>query len=135
MLVFNANASETSTLAIGGSVPEISAAYMVQMVLSLVFVIACIIALTWLIKRMQYPQGSSASAFRILASLNVGARERVILIQLGEQQILVGVAPGRVQTLHVLEEPIDFNVRRREVSDVSFAQRLKVALDKRGEKD
>jgi flagellar protein FliO/FliZ len=31
---------------------------------------------------------------------------RAVLIQLGNQQLLLGVAPGQVRTLHVLAEPV-----------------------------
>jgi len=37
----------------------------------------------------------------------MGTRERVVLLQVGETQLLLGVAPGRVQTLHVLDKPLD----------------------------
>jgi flagellar protein FliO/FliZ len=36
----------------------------------------------------------------------VGAKERAVLVQVGRQQLLLGVAPGRVNTLHVLTEPV-----------------------------
>ncbi len=34
------------------------------------------------------------------------SEERVVLVQVGKQQLLIGVAPGRVSTLHVLDEPV-----------------------------
>jgi flagellar protein FliO/FliZ len=60
----------------------------------------------------------------------VGQRERVVLIQVGSQQLLLGVAPGRVQTLHVLEEPI--SVGTASSPGESFAERLGSALKKGG---
>ena len=61
----------------------------------------------------------------------MGARERVVLIQVGKQQMLLGVAPGRVQTLHVLDEPL--TGERSEDSDGSFAQNLRMALGRGGQ--
>ena len=42
----------------------------------------------------------------MLGGISVGQRERVLLIQVGETQLLIGVAPGSVQRIHELPEPI-----------------------------
>lgn len=72
----------------------------------LLIVVALIVALSWGMRRMGGLVGAGAGALRILGGLSVGTRERVVLIQVGDQQLLLGVAPGSVKTLHVLEEPI-----------------------------
>ncbi|WP_172600428.1 FliO/MopB family protein [Sulfurivermis fontis] len=66
----------------------------------------------------------------MLGGVPVGQRERVVLIQVGNKQLLLGVAPGRVQTLHVLDEPI--NVTAVPSGGESFAERLTAALKKSG---
>jgi flagellar protein FliO/FliZ len=43
----------------------------------------------------------------VLADVPLGQKERAVLLKVGAQQILLGVAPGRVNTLHVLAEPIE----------------------------
>lgn len=45
-------------------------------------------------------------SFRVVSSLPVGQRERVVVLQIGEQQFVLGVAPGHVNLLHRLEEPL-----------------------------
>jgi flagellar biogenesis protein FliO len=45
-------------------------------------------------------------SIEIVADISLGQKERAVLVQVGEQQILLGVAPGRVNTLHVLAEPV-----------------------------
>lgn len=77
-----------------------------QVVLGLFLVVGLIIALAWVARRFGRFSVAGAGALRILGGLSIGQRERVVLIQVGEQQILLGVAPGRVQTLHVLAQPI-----------------------------
>jgi flagellar protein FliO/FliZ len=56
----------------------------------------------------------------------MGARERVVLIQAGETQLLLGVAPGRVQTLHVLDQPLQMSSS----SGSGFAEQLSQMLKK-----
>jgi flagellar protein FliO/FliZ len=48
-----------------------------------------------------------SGAIDVIADIPLGAKERAVLLKVGQKQILVGVAPGRVNTLHVLEEPLD----------------------------
>ena len=79
---------------------------LVKIGFGLLIVVALIVALSWGMRRMGGLVGVGAGALRILGGLSVGTRERVVLIQVGDQQLLLGVAPGSVKTLHVLEEPI-----------------------------
>ena len=73
---------------------------------SLADVIALIVASGWILRRVQGGNARGGSRLRCLESVAVGMKERVVLVQAGEQQILVGVAPGNVRTLHVFAEPI-----------------------------
>ncbi len=45
---------------------------------------------------------TSAAALKAVATLSVGARERVVVIEAGESWLVLGVAPGRVNKLHVM---------------------------------
>ncbi|EQD42713.1 Flagellar biosynthesis protein, FliO, partial [mine drainage metagenome] len=47
-------------------------------------------------------RGPRPGALEILASMPLGAKERAVLVKVGDAQILLGVAPGQVNTLHVL---------------------------------
>ena len=52
--------------------------------------------------------GNRASgAIDVIAEIPLGQKERAVLLKVGQKQILVGVAPGRVNMLHVLEEPLE----------------------------
>jgi flagellar protein FliO/FliZ len=62
---------------------------------------------------------------RVLGSASVGTRERVVLLEAGEQQLLIGVAQGSVRTLHVLPEPIA--APEPAAASVDFAQVLRAA--------
>jgi flagellar protein FliO/FliZ len=73
---------------------------------SLLLVVALILALTWLLRRFQGMTGAGGAELKTITALAVGQRERVVLVQVGQTQLLLGVAPGRVQTLHVLEQPL-----------------------------
>ena len=47
----------------------------------------------------------SVSSLRVVASLSLGIKEKVVLIQVGDEQLLIGVTPGELRCLHVFDEP------------------------------
>jgi flagellar protein FliO/FliZ len=52
-------------------------------------------------------QSSTGGMLKIIGGISMGSRERIVLLQVGSEQLLVGVSPGRINTLHVLEAPLD----------------------------
>lgn len=106
---------------------DVGAGRYLQMLLGLLAVLAVIAALAWGARRVGRLQGGVGGELRVLGGLSLGSRERVVLVQAGETQLLLGVAPGRVQTLHVLEEPLVPAVAQQEAGG-GFAERLAAAL-------
>lgn len=87
-------------------------------VFALAFVLALIVGGAWLMRRVSGPIMAGDSALKVLASAPVGQRERVVLIQAGEQQLLLGVAPGQVSLLVQPDTPITIHESQ------AFAQTL-----------
>lgn len=79
---------------------------LVQILLGLILVLLVIAAAAWLLRRFGHLQAGAGGALRIVGGLSLGPRERAVLIQVGERQLLLGVAPGRVQMLHVLDQEL-----------------------------
>ncbi len=79
----------------------------VRTVLSLLAVVVLILSAGWLMRRVQAGDGLNRRAVRVLEGVSVGARERVVLVEVGTTQLLLGVAPGQVRTLHVLGQRIE----------------------------
>jgi flagellar protein FliO/FliZ len=77
-----------------------------QVTLSLALVLALIFATAWVARRMRGLNRASTDAMDVISTLPLGQKERAVLVRVGKQ-ILLGVAPGRVTTLHVLSEPVD----------------------------
>ncbi|MEE4277789.1 MAG: flagellar biosynthetic protein FliO [Halieaceae bacterium] len=93
--------------AASSAAPEIfSASYLFQVLGSLLFVFACLFVLVYFMRRFNGPRSAQGHALRVLASASVGQRERVVLVEVGDKQLLLGVAPGSVRALHALDEPV-----------------------------
>ena len=99
---------------------------------NVLFALAGMIALIFLLaygaKRLQNLQPVSGQHIKTLTSVSIGIKEKIALIQVGEQQILIGITPHAINTLLVLDTPLDLNHQNNE-SPV-FQQILKKALNK-----
>lgn len=98
-----------------------------QLTLGMLLVLGLILAMAWLLKRSGRFQTGAGGGLRILGGLSMGSRERVVLVQAGETQLLLGVAPGRVQTLHVLDKPLQSG---EALPTAGFAEQLGRLLNK-----
>lgn len=98
-----------------------------QLTLGMLLVLGLIVAIAWLLKRTGRFQMAAGGGLRILGGLSMGSRERVVLIQAGDTQLLLGVAPGRVQTLHVLDQPLQ---TKQDTVNPGFADQLGRLLNK-----
>ncbi len=102
-----------------------SAGSLLQLLLGLALVIGMILALAWAARRTGFAAGISHTDLKVIATLTLGARERVVLVQAGEQQLLLGVAPGRVNLLQTFETPL---IDPSKTPGNQFAERLREAL-------
>lgn len=107
-------------------VEPVSTGQYLQMVLGLLLVLLVIFGLAWIIRRMGQFTAPSNGQVRILGGVSVGQREKVVVIQVGTTQLVVGVAPGQVNALHVFDEPA--LETDGQVASESFATRLQSVL-------
>ncbi len=73
----------------------------------LLLILALIIGLGWLVRRYGRLPVAGKGMVTILGGVSLGPRERAVVLQVGDARLLVGVAPGRVQMLHVIEGGAD----------------------------
>lgn len=81
--------------------------YVVQVLLSLMLVVGVIVLLSFLLKKINLQTRTGSGAVRILSVVPLGAKDRLLLVAVGEEQLLLGSSPGSVQKLHTLDKPID----------------------------
>ncbi len=70
----------------------------------LLLVVALVFAAAWGLRRFGRLPTAGSSTLQLLGGIAVGQRERVVLIKAGNEKLLLGVAPGRVQMLHTLHD-------------------------------
>jgi len=82
------------------------ATYLTQLASGLLAVIAVILALAWVLRRLPTATGARPDAIEILAVRAVGTRDRLLLVRVGEEQLLIASGPAGLRTLHRLRRPI-----------------------------
>ena len=75
---------------------------MLRVCLALVLVLASVYAVAWLMRRLRGASGASSPGMVIVSQVSLGARERAVLLRIGERQLLLGVAAGSVRLLQEL---------------------------------
>jgi flagellar protein FliO/FliZ len=99
-----ATLSVLPTLAFAADPAELApdAGGLLRATLGLALVLALIFAVGWLMRRLAPARGGGTGPLRVVGSQALGARERVVLLEVGEQWLVVGVAPGNVRSLATL---------------------------------
>jgi len=68
-------------------------------------VLGLIAALSWLLKRL--PRNTASSRhIRLIESYPLSPRERLLLVAIGSEHILLACSSAGIQSLHVLREPL-----------------------------
>ena len=104
------------------------ASSMLQITLSLLLVLVVILAIGWLLKRMNVAQQGSANLLQVIGSVAIGQRERVILLEVNDTWLLIGVGPGQIRTLHTMEKTAITDLPSRPATDKKFAALLSSLL-------
>ena len=115
-----------------------SAGSLVQTILALTFVLGLLAGLAWLMKRFGPRGGAHAGVLRIVGALSLGGRERVMVLEVGDQWIVVGASPGRINALATLPRPegapADPDAHPDFAAAGSFAAWLKQTIEQRNAK-
>ena len=77
-----------------------------EVALGLALVVVVIFAIAWAMRRMVPGVGGGTGMLRVIAALPLGPRERLLLVEAGGKQLLLGVTAQQVNTLHCFDEPL-----------------------------
>jgi len=88
------------------AVSPLSVSSLAQVTLSLLAIVALIFAVSWVLKRFKLAGPRGRGDIVLLDELAVGPRERVVLLRIGESQVLIGVGAGGIVNLTPLATPI-----------------------------
>lgn len=86
--------------------------------------------MAWLLRKVSVLPGQHKK-LKVVAALSLGQKERAVLIQIGEEQMLLGVSQNQVTLLKSFETPVITTDDL--VVESAFAKKLNQYLSKRSQ--
>ena len=107
-----------------------TAGSLLQVFIGLVAVLLLIAGAAWMAKRLGVTQMGASNLLRVISSASVGTPERVVVVEVGESWLVVGVAPGSVNALATLPKG-EIPAHDTPALHSGFAMRLQQMVEKR----
>ena len=79
---------------------EISASVYLQAFLSLIFILGILFFATWILRKVSGGQGFGNQKIKVIGGVALSPREKIVLLQIADECLVVGVVPGQIRTLH-----------------------------------
>ncbi|WP_078042717.1 flagellar biosynthetic protein FliO [Cellvibrio sp. PSBB023] len=103
--------------------------HLVSVTLALFGIIALIVAISWFVKRFGQGGFTQNQHIKIISAMPLGTRERILLVDAGGQQLLLGITATTINTLHVFNEPVVLAEKDDRASD--FSRKLMTILQQK----
>ena len=116
-------------------VRSFAAAGLLQAGFGLAVVIGLIFLFAWVARRFGLQPSGNGKLIKVVSSAMVGQRERVVVVEIGDAWLVLGVAAGQVRALHTLpaqspHEPLAAPNMSGFVAPGSFSQKLWESINK-----
>lgn len=125
--------AQTATPAYTPPAPAVTSGSILQVLFSLLLVLAAVVLVAWILKRINLPQQGAGSLLKVVGGVAVGQRERIVLLEVNDTWLVVGVAPGQVNALHSMPKAALAvpQADSQPVADGKFQGWLKQMIEKR----
>lgn len=89
-------------LAAETAAPGVSSATYVQATLALLFIVALLFLATWAARKVAGGKRFGQGNMKVISGIALGPKERIVLVEVEEQWLVIGIVPGQIRTLHTL---------------------------------
>lgn len=117
--------------AIKASAPVSTTGYLLQGIFGLLVVLGLMWAAWWLVKRTGFSRMASGVKMKVVGGLSIGSRERIMVVEIGEQWLVLGVTATQINTLATLPKQALPEGEAGENGTPPFAAWLKKTMDRR----
>ncbi|GAC1415139.1 MAG: hypothetical protein NVSMB6_17430 [Burkholderiaceae bacterium] len=105
-----------------------------QVAVVLLLVVALIAGMAWLMRRLGLARNGGNSAVRVVGNVNLSNRERILVVEVADQWIVVGVTTASINTLASMprqNQAVERSPCEAPPAANNFALWLKQTIDKR----
>lgn len=91
-----------SLLASESTPPVVSAGTYLQATLALLFIVGLLFAATWAARKVSGGKMFGQGNMRVISGIALGPKERIVLVEVEDSWLVIGIVPGQIRTLHTL---------------------------------
>lgn len=117
-------------LADTSAVPGISAGTIVQTLLALLVIVGLLAGTAWFARKVAGGRGFGQGGMKTLGGITLGPRERIVLVEVGDTWLVIGIVPGQIRTLHTMAKGTFIDNANGGSADQPFAQWLKQIVER-----
>lgn len=121
--------SESASVTSNAISQPVNSTSILELTLGLVFIIVLIFVVAWFVKRFSVFHPVASEQLKVVAGIHLGQREKILLVQVGEEQILVGLTATDIRTLHKLDVPLKVQ-ENKSMANSDFAKKLAALIDR-----
>lgn len=107
-----------------------NASQLASLIGGLALILVLIYGLSWFVKRFSQGGFLHNPTLKIVSAMPLGTRERLMLVDVGGKQLLLGVTATQINTLHVFDEPVVQSEKTQPVTS-DFSQKLMAILQQK----
>lgn len=100
-----------------------------SLILSVIFVIIAIVVVLYVLKRLMHTRNGFNKVMKIKSAMAIGNKERLVLVEVSDKTLLLGVTPQQISRLHVFDEPLDASTNSTE----AFPRTLRSFMNKQSQ--
>jgi flagellar protein FliO/FliZ len=97
----------------------------------LALILVLIFGLSWFVKRFSQGGLMQNPTIKMVSAMPLGTRERLMLVDVGGKQLLLGVTATQINTLHVFDEPVVTLTEKSQAASSDFSQKLMAILQQK----
>ena len=87
-------------LASDAAAPGLSGGNYLQAMLALMLIVGLLAGTAWLARKVTGGKGFGQGGMKVVGGVALGPRERIVLVEVGDTWLVIGLVPGQIRTLY-----------------------------------
>ena len=116
--------------------PGVPAGTYLQATLALLLIVALLFGATWAARKVSGGKMFGQGNMRVISGIALGPKERIVLVEVENNWLVIGIVPGQIRTLHTLPKSLDPKASIGDKQDPpAFSDWLKSIRERHGNAD